>query len=157
MNIDKSSNAADSNHPLQEIFNDNGKALGSGIQLLDENESMRFWESLFGTQKERQFFPQDHWLNGKPWEYLNINWMKYYNQNLPAPFVEELGSKIALPDNAPLFFFFSPHEVVQVEWKVFLENWLEFFEYHDEAYIWLPEIRRLLLICPIGNMKTTTV
>ena len=144
-------------HPIIKIFQDNGCSFPDNIFILDSKKSMDFWEVIFGNSKEVRFFEETHWLNKAFWASLDIDWLPSYNSNNRKEILNLLREKCLISLNEKVYFFSDPYEVIATNWETLTKYWIEFFELNDESFIYCEKKRKLLLISPLGNIKSLDI
>jgi hypothetical protein len=144
-------------HPLHRVFKTDGKPIPSSLTVFDETDSSDTWESLFQCRTEWHRFPMDHWLNSIDWDVLTSDWITSYNKGEPASIADLLRRVTPCDKSDRLMYFNSPFEVIETTWADFTEHWMQFFEYCDESFAWVPRRDLLMLVTPVGAICSASV
>lgn len=122
------------------------------IKPLTKESSSNNWNRLI-SEKHRHLAlyrtAEQTWLNAL--ERLDYNWEDDWNKNDMKSFAVFLSSKLNIPEDEPVWFFWMKESGVKTKWGVFLRNWINFL-YEDEAPVLYVEGKNTAILFRPGGM-----
>jgi hypothetical protein len=126
------------------------------IEILTKESSIKFWNMYFSSKNTSMMkLDRDDWVCKVKWTDVG-DWGDAYNSNQPDNVSNLLKNYLKWEKDTVVYYCCGCRNIIKSNWENFLDMWMNFLEYEDEAPIIVGSNKNeVIRFTPIGRIQAS--